>query len=67
MVLEGTQILTEPFHEWCERNGYRATKVDTSCSGLMCMEWYRLREPDGFSFDVNVTTTNTGTTISRRS
>jgi hypothetical protein len=34
MVLEGTQILTEPFHEWCERNGYRATKVDTSCSGF---------------------------------
>lgn len=67
MVFEGTQILMEPFHDWCERNGYKPQLVDTSCSGLMCVQWYRLRESGGYSFDVNVTTTNTGKTISRRS
>jgi hypothetical protein len=66
MVFEGTQILKEPFQDWCERQGYRATQVDTTCSGPMCIEWYRLRESGGYSFDVNVTTTNTGRTISRR-
>lgn len=66
MVFEGTQILNEPFSDWCERNGYRYSKVSTRCNGPMCVEWYRLRESNGFSFDVNVTTTNTGQTISRR-